>query len=277
MNNQKKGAQSLVPHPQIHSSSDYDKFIILPENRRIYENHLNKVIKSLKIFNGLPYNPIIVAPDYTILDGQHRYKAAEKLNLEFYYIIAPQKMSYILLNNYRKNWNIADYIQHHSNFSDDYQYLLNFSDRHKIAPANSAALLGQIRGGRNTEKFKNGLFHCTTDRELNEKKAVFYNEFCQICHVKNVKPSSIFRSIRTCEVINAFFESKVIDMDIFLDKIATYCVSLRQFSSTSDMGNMFLSIYNKHRSKKYRYEELSHIINSKKINFSSIQEQHMKL
>jgi len=82
---------STVYNPsQIHliqSTTNYGQFRLDPTNRAVNSDHLEKLYDAIKKKNLLKEFPILVTEDGTILDGQHRLKAAEALNTPIYYIV----------------------------------------------------------------------------------------------------------------------------------------------------------------------------------------------
>ena len=71
---------------KILETKDYHTFSFLKGNRAININHLNKLIKSIKE-KDLKM-PIIVNEKLQVLDGQHRLKAYQTLNLSMSYIMS---------------------------------------------------------------------------------------------------------------------------------------------------------------------------------------------
>ena len=94
----------------VYETNDYDKFILLEENRKITVNReLERVILKR---NKLKYNPIIVSPDMEVIDGQHRLQIAKEHELIIYYIIDadPEVNDVHLLNVGNKNWSQEDHL-----------------------------------------------------------------------------------------------------------------------------------------------------------------------
>lgn len=71
--------------PIIHVTKDYKKFTLLSFNRKI--NHTRKLFEILDNCNKLYLHPIIVTPNFKIIDGQHRWEYAQERHVPLYYII----------------------------------------------------------------------------------------------------------------------------------------------------------------------------------------------
>lgn len=95
----------------IYESNDYDKFKLFLENRKIFKN--KDLANSILEDNKLRYNPIIVSPDYHIIDGQHRFTIAKENNLTIYYVIDPDWNieSIQSLNRGQRAWTMRDHME----------------------------------------------------------------------------------------------------------------------------------------------------------------------
>ena len=71
----------------IQTRTDYEHFKLDPTNRSIDPDHLDRLYDAISSKNLLREFPILVRPDGTILDGQHRWKVAESLGVPLYYIV----------------------------------------------------------------------------------------------------------------------------------------------------------------------------------------------
>ncbi len=80
-----KTAQSY----EVLKSKDYSAFktFIYSGHFNVSEEHLDHLVKSIQEKNFLKDFPIIVNSKLEILDGNHRYYAAKRLNIPFYYWI----------------------------------------------------------------------------------------------------------------------------------------------------------------------------------------------
>ena len=88
-------------NPIIQRTTTLDKFKLKKGNRFINEAHVKALIDSIKKHNLLHLQPIIVDTNMNVIDGQHRLKAAERLQVPIYYVIAADvSFDDIILGNY---------------------------------------------------------------------------------------------------------------------------------------------------------------------------------
>src|SRR6185369_2038866 len=96
----------------MESTKNYAMFKFLPSNREIIEGKVGELIASIKQKNLLEFRPILVDENHGIIDGQHRLKAAEALQIPIYFNkkkgVGVADM--ILLNSAQSNWSGVDYL-----------------------------------------------------------------------------------------------------------------------------------------------------------------------
>ena len=83
-------SSTVYNQSQIHliqSTTNYGQFRLDPTNRSIDSDHLEKLYDAISNKNLLKEFPILVRDDGTVLDGQHRLKAAEALGVPVYYVV----------------------------------------------------------------------------------------------------------------------------------------------------------------------------------------------
>lgn len=103
----------------VYVTNDYSKFKSIDGNRPPNPKHINRLYNSI-LDNGLLCNPIIVNRSYEIIDGQHRFFAAKKANISFYYIMLD---GYTLadvhtLNLNQKNWTKKDFMEGYADMGE---------------------------------------------------------------------------------------------------------------------------------------------------------------
>jgi hypothetical protein len=110
----------------IYSTTDYDRFILLKENRECDTKRSNKHIEKLKrkITAKDLSVPIIVNENFQILEGQHRYKAYSQLKLPIAYEIREGFTIYdiITINNTNMPWDWYDWLNFHRNMYQNNEY-----------------------------------------------------------------------------------------------------------------------------------------------------------
>ena len=94
---------------EILKTYDYEIFKRIKGNRLVNNSHVNNLVKSMKE-KYLP-QPILVNKDMEIIDGQHRFAAAEELSLPIHYLIIDGGIGEVQrLNTNTKNWKNEDYL-----------------------------------------------------------------------------------------------------------------------------------------------------------------------
>lgn len=96
---------------QVNQTTDYEKFRSLNGNRNVNALHVRRLQESFA--KSYLLSPILVNDKFEIIDGQHRFEAAKKLNLPINFISIPDYglEQVQLLNTNMKNWKSEDYLQ----------------------------------------------------------------------------------------------------------------------------------------------------------------------
>lgn len=106
--------QPVFEDGQVYCTSDLDLFKISDENREVNDGHLRRLTKAISFKNLLSDFPILVTKDMVIIDGQHRYLAANELGLPIYYRFAQDTQWGDLgfANANVKKWTLEDYLHY---------------------------------------------------------------------------------------------------------------------------------------------------------------------
>lgn len=104
------------------------KFTMLDDNRDINDSHVKDLVSSIKKLGQLM--PIVVNQQLEVIEGQHRLRACQELQIPVSYIISTNSSSKDIaaINNMQKGWKNNDYLKH---FSHDNHY--NHSEYRKTA------------------------------------------------------------------------------------------------------------------------------------------------
>ena len=97
---------------RIKNTTDYNLLKMNKLNRSINQNHVKKLIESIKR-NGLQI-PVIVNKNNEIVDGQHRFIALKKLNYKVPYLISPNwkdNEDTVQANNIVKDWTALQFAE----------------------------------------------------------------------------------------------------------------------------------------------------------------------
>ncbi len=154
--------------PVIQKSYDYGKFKFLKENRPINQFKVAKLVKSIEEENQSPWRPVLVNRQegqyrYGVIDGQHQFKALEKLGKPIYFVENPDATirSIVLLNAFTTNWNMTNYAHYYAKQGKQtYIDCIAFAEKYKVSIALAiATLAGAFSDKRNIRpNFKDGLF-----------------------------------------------------------------------------------------------------------------------
>ena len=148
--------------------TDFSKFTLLEQNRDIDDRAVNDLVVSIKKKGQL--QPLIVNAAYEVIDGQHRLKACEILDVPVSYLISNKATikDVVLINNTQKSWRNLDYLKTFSHKSHpnhaEYIKIKTFIDQHGLLFGVALDLLAAGsygKGGRDStggKSFKAGTF-----------------------------------------------------------------------------------------------------------------------
>jgi hypothetical protein len=146
---------------KILKTYDYEIFERMKGNRAINSSHVNNLVKSMKE-KYIP-QPITVNENMEIIDGQHRFAAAEELKLPIYYqIIYGSTINDVQrLNTNTKDWSNVNYLNMFCERGfQDYLIFKEFMEEYKFSLELTMCLLLDVSSTRITYRkdFKNGNF-----------------------------------------------------------------------------------------------------------------------
>lgn len=171
---------------KIEESTNYKIFTFLGGNRMIDRLHLRAIKRSIQTKNLLKYSPIIVNDKNQIIDGQHRFLAAQELEIPFYFIRANDMdlNDVILLNVSTTRWKLGDYLNTYiEQGNENYMRLKDFQQRHHISLSMAIAYLSMPKKKQvqaPITEFKNGNWEITNEKE-SESFADFIHEIGNYC------------------------------------------------------------------------------------------------
>jgi hypothetical protein len=126
---------------------NYKQFRSDEHNRSINRVSLQKIVASMEKHGWLEPYPIHVVRRNGILyiiDGQHRYRAAEKLGIPVLYVVCPDRegLSVAEINLAQSKWTLRDFVASYANQGiSDYIALLKFAAKHDLQVGVSAKLM----------------------------------------------------------------------------------------------------------------------------------------
>lgn len=206
---------------KIYKTYDYEIFKRISGNRNINKSHVQNLTKSME--KRYFVQPLTVNEDMEIIDGQHRYFAAQSLSLPIYYQI--EKNANIedvqVLNTNTKNWSNKNYLDmFYERGFHDYKIFKSFMDEYKFSLDLTLCLLLNISSLRSNYRndFKNGKFKISdlTIAKNNAEKII------------KVKPYYRgFNRVAFARALMILFKTKEYKHDIFLKKLK-YCSHMLQ-------------------------------------------------
>lgn len=156
----------------IHKTYDYNKFNLLKGNRVLDLNHVRSLKKSFLKDNRSELFPIVVDKNFNILDGQHRMKALQELELPIYYVISLDGDLDLVktINTSVKGWGFEDFLESYIQLGNlDYQKYKEYRNHYLLK--SSSALM--ICSESTSKDFKEGKFKFNDDERVFEIAKVF--------------------------------------------------------------------------------------------------------
>jgi hypothetical protein len=174
---------------QIHSCTKYDLFqFIVDKNRATSDHHVNCFIKDKQFPEKFPTCPILVDKNLRIIDGQHRFRAAQSLKIPIYYIIdeSADENDIVIRNSRVKPWKSMDFVHFYAaQGKKSYVLIEKMVEKYKIPVTSINTIitkLGKIRSFQFSYLLKSG--------ELNIK-AEYLNMIESVCDM-------IFPPLKQC-------------------------------------------------------------------------------
>ena len=234
---------------RIYTTSNYDIFKTLVDNREVRTKTTRKIINSINEV-GYIINPIIVNEKMEIIDGQNRLEALKQLGMPVDYIVAEgtNVKHCRALNINQSNWTTLDWIRSYASGGDDnYQNLLKLIEEFPdmklqvIAYATSGMF-----GGVNTE-FIRGKFICGNAEYEKARKALMFLR-TMIPYIRNIDGNSYMME---CAAIWGFYDAEV-DNNKLVDKVRNYWSISKPIANFDMALEQLEAIYN-YRSREKVY------------------------
>ena len=157
---------------------DYSKFVFLETNRPIKEARIDKLVGLLNQPRG-QLNPVIINENWEIIEGQHRVKACERLQIPVMCVMSEGAKidDCIVMNNSQDGWSFYDYLHSFSHSSRpnylEYLKLTTFLDEYQLSTTVATWLLsGNVKDyGKND--FENGKFRVKSLAYAQQQGAYF--------------------------------------------------------------------------------------------------------
>lgn len=157
---------------KVERTKEYGRFTFLDGNRDVSQMHLKRLKESMQ--EKYLICPIIINDKFQIIDGQHRFLAAQDLKLPIFYIVV---RSYGLeevqrFNSNQKNFSADDFLSGYCDLGNqEYLILREFKNTYGLDVNLCIILLSGTATGDNTIRFKNGEFKIKNLKQANEVAA----------------------------------------------------------------------------------------------------------
>lgn len=222
-------------------TTNYKMFSILPMNREIKSEHVEKLVKSIRTM-GIIRPVIICKTDVLegemknyIVDGQHLATACEREKLPIPYINITckdevdivEKMG--MLNNSSKSWALLDYVNAYKFCFNDYMKLLKFKNLYNLELNMVAALCtNHYSVVSNSQSIRTGQFLIT-----NGKAEQMCKDFSEIFLMIN----NVSRSVKF-SFLNAFMQSYgKISQKTVVNNLRKYLKQIKLISDNTEAAN----------------------------------------
>lgn len=234
------------------STTDYDMFNFHESNRKINENHVKKLVNSLKVKNNLKYRPILVDSQRNVIDGQHRLMAAKELHLPIFYEMMDGSESddMILLNAHQRIWKRDDYCLYYANQGNkNYQDLIAFCNKKNIKLTEGLIYFG-INGGHQSDALRAGRFQFDPRlAQEYEEYILKVNYLTSFLEKKIMGKKDFIKSATFIRSLISLFSSDMFDFNTLISKIELNIDWMHRCNNISSYRHMFLKIYNFRNSK----------------------------
>lgn len=198
---------------RVFQTSDYARFKILKGNRPHKKSHLKLLKESISNHGDLGA-PILVNDEYEIIDGQHRIKIFEELELPVRYIIKGGfgLKEVHILNSNRKNWTMTEFMNCYVEIGKkEYIKYKEFYGRHGFPQSTTLiVVLGASAGGQQMEEFKRGnfIFKSPAEAEDRAEKILMFKDL-YAGYKRQLFVATMIRLFRHEEYQHAEFISKL--------------------------------------------------------------------
>ncbi len=232
---------------QIQSTSNYKMFKKVEGNRQIISSHLKKLKKAIQEDNQLNLHPIIVNSNFEVIDGQHRLKVAEELQIPIFYIQSDDVQdSHIIESNVnQKTFVVENYIDYYctKDKKEDYIKMRQIMEATQL---NIRALLTMILGTVSIsilEFIKKGNFKLPENQDYLKTIELFQN-FISYTRDKRITPFSMFSSHKFTRAFRWLASTTGFDSATFFKKLDGKWFELKPQGTSEEWYSLLINIYN---------------------------------
>lgn len=188
---------------RIYTTKEYSKFKNFESNRLIDKTNYAKLYQSISKKPLLI--PIVVSDDFYVIDGQHRLKIYEELDIPVPYYIAKGygETEMIEANLIGKQWTTEDFLRKHcKNGLEPYVFFENVKQDYRIHTNDLLKIISRILNEPMTQTkviFNQGKLSLT-ENERGKVVAFFesLNDFAEFKEYRTTRFVSAFLELYTC-------------------------------------------------------------------------------
>jgi|AntRauTorckE5430_2_1112549.scaffolds.fasta_scaffold24246_1 hypothetical protein len=233
----------------VQTTTDYAKFKDLAGNRTINPLHVKRLGRSFK--EDYLLSPIIVNERFEIIDGQHRFAAAQAERLPVNYIMAegyrlPQVQR---LNTGTSNWRKVDYLRSYADLGIlPYVQMRRFMEEFpQLGIAACECLLTQNVHGANNKQHENGGSKARKKGFQNGDLEIVDLDFAYEAATKIVKMAPLYDGFNRTTFVRAvslLMQKAVFDVDFFISKLDTNTGRFGHRGSIGEYVELVEELYN---------------------------------
>lgn len=234
---------------KIYTTSKYDMFKTMIENRDVKTRTTNKIIDSINAV-GYITNPIIVNERMEVIDGQNRLEALKKLGMPVDYIIVEgARIEHCrALNINQSNWTTMDWIRSYASGGDiNYKYLYELLKAYPDMKLSVIAFAITGLVGAVSKSIPQGTFHCSEKDYNDAMQALDYlRPLLDVIRRIDGKQNLV-----ECAVIWCYKDGEV-DNGMLVDKLTKYASMVEPVSNLEQALEQVEKVYNyKNRYRVY--------------------------
>lgn len=239
---------------KVYQSTEYKLFTMMAGNRDLNNKKIERIIREIESGNDiLDEVPILVKEEgkkLRILEGQHRFKIAERLLRPVHYILHQQNMSLFSIakiNSNTEKWNPNDFINCYITAgNENYTKLQVFREKYTISIGVCLSMLkfGFAKHDGSSEdlkrEFETGIFEV--------KKLKEATQLAEVC--KSFETFSQWNSRGFILAVNKILQANKCDFQLLLKKFLEDPARLQQQPNYKGYLTNLEEIYNRNNSKR---------------------------
>jgi hypothetical protein len=229
----------------LQKTADFSKFRLVSTNRIVDSKHVKRLKAAIAKKNLLHLNPILVNSKMEVIDGQHRLRAAEELEIEVFYIMSDQiaQEDIAALNSNKKNWALLDYIQYHAkNGLNTYKALHTFMKNNSFIPPSVAISIACV--DEKSDTIRDGKL---TGVNLDEAEALLERINDYRNHFEYAYTRKFVLAIKAIEKVEGFNHVQMIE------QIGEQPRSLKPCTTSKEYVKNLEELYNYRKQKRVRF------------------------